>query len=156
MIQRIQSFYLLLAILISISLFFLPFSKIENSLQNSSITLKLDKTESIINTEITNDGSLILLALNLLLISALTYIIFLFKNRNSQIRLSMMTLIIDCVFLILIFYLTDHMSTDSSSDNIPKYLVGTYLVGIQAFLILMAQRAIRKDEQLIRSADRIR
>jgi hypothetical protein len=68
----------------------------------------------------------------------------------------MLTLLICCAYLVVIFYFSDKLATVSVQNTNVKYLAGTYIVAIQAFLILLAQRSIRKDELLVRAADRIR
>lgn len=70
-----------------------------------------------------------------------------------QLKLSMLTGLFTIVLMILAFYYSEEMGT---ADTRAHYLAGIYLIAAQVFLLLAARRAIRKDEMLVRSADRIR
>jgi len=157
MIQRIQSLFLLGAALVSGALFFLPLSEVPFT---SSEGVKGVLTLSVmqVTSSIEDPGQVLapkyfLLILNLLILAASIYIIFLFKNRPAQIRLTALTGLLSAVLLILTFYYSDSMA---EAGGRPHYLSGVYLIAAQTFLFMAARRFIRKDEQLVRSADRIR
>ena len=92
MIQRIQSLFLLGAALVSAALFFLPLSEVPfTSPEGIKGVLTLSVME--ITSSIDNPGQILapkyfLLIINLLVMAATVYIIFLFKNRPAQIRLT--------------------------------------------------------------------
>jgi hypothetical protein len=80
--------------------------------------------------------------------------IFCYKNRNLQIRISNLALLLDCIFIGLLFFSADSMS--STLNTKVHYLYGSYLPVITAILLFAAIRYIKRDEALVRSADRLR
>lgn len=80
--------------------------------------------------------------------------ILLFKNRNLQVRLANVNLLLICVLIGLLFFLADTMG--SSLNHRVSYQYGSYLPLIQLVFTFLAIRAIRKDDELVRSADRLR
>jgi hypothetical protein len=154
MIQRIQSLFLLGVSLISIGLFFIPFSEKTgiDAITGQEYHIELCLSGFFNGTGATDLYSMGLLIINLLILSGSVYTIFLFRNRAAQMRLCMFLGLLATVELILVFYLSDQLEGGSQVH----YLTGTYLVAVQVFLLLGARRSIRKDEILVRSADRIR
>jgi hypothetical protein len=154
MIQRIQTVYLLIAEMLIGALFFVPFGEI---IAKEGHIYRFDINgiylEGIQKPEIIY-GSLplaILLAVSLILILVT---IFLFKNRILQMRLSTINIFILLGLSSLIFY---------SISSGAKALSGVYSLTlyfvfpiITAIIIYLAIRAIRRDELLVRSIDRIR
>ena len=80
--------------------------------------------------------------------------IFLYKNRNLQIRLSNLNMLVICIFIGTVFYFADH--SKANEVLVVHYAVGCYFPLIQLVFTFLAMRAIRKDELLVRSADRLR
>jgi uncharacterized protein DUF4293 len=156
MIQRIQSIYLFLAVLISILVFFVPFSEKVLTPESTYSRLVIDGTLSADNGDVLKEISYFLFSFNLLVTSVLVFIIFSYKKRLIQLKLCSFVLLLDALYLVLILYLTDHMGSGEINGLEPRYLIGSYVILIQALLVLLGQRAIRKDEKLIRSMDRIR
>lgn len=149
MVQRIQSLYLFLTILaqVLVSQFaFLSFTKDE---------IKYTLTASgIFNDAGVNFDSdykqAIVLVLNC--IFALLAIL-LYKNRALQIKLTRLiayTCLAQITFIALSFY---QLSRESSHLSIG---LSSILVPLAMVLAILAGKAIKKDEDLIRSVDRIR
>ncbi|MBT8195613.1 MAG: DUF4293 domain-containing protein, partial [Bacteroidia bacterium] len=82
--------------------------------------------------------------------------IFMFKNRPLQVKLSRLSTVLLLVFVVLIFYYTDYMIGLNEVETKSIYVTGTYLPFVAIILLLLAVRAIKKDEALVRSADRLR
>lgn len=142
MIQRRQSLFLLGSTLISVLLLYLPLFE-------------------IIPIATVDPGEPFTIARNTLLmilngsIGVLSFIaIFLFKNRNIQARACNLALLLTCILIGLVFFLSDTMS--SGMNKKINYEYGSYLPLIQVLFIFLATRFIRKDEELVRSADRLR
>jgi len=129
MIQRIQSLILLLSALCSlIIVFYFPV------LQNGDIYVSL--TEQLSYARLC-----IFLSVGLNIFS-----IFQFKNRNRQIIINQISkLFISIAFIIIIFQRGEL-----------NFAIGLFLFVIPYSLIILANYLIRKDEKLVRSADRIR
>ena len=160
MIQRIQSIYLTLALVFSIVLFWVPLSLImplpeaENAfpykLDVFGIT-HLENQQTILDQE-----AIPLLSLLAIISFLILVIIFLFKNRPVQYKLGRLTMLLVLVFVFLIFYYSDQMKLLSGTGESPAYVVGTYLPLVIILMLFFAVRAIKKDETMVRSAERLR
>ena len=159
MIQRVQSLLLLGVVLIACALFFLPLSEktsIDTTTGQASLqTLSITSISTTIDTgaPLTVRATYVLIAVNFVVLIIALITIFLFKNRPLQLRLSMIGGLLVTVQLILIFYYSEGMEPTAFK---PHYLSGVYLVAVQVLLFMVARRFIRKDEMLVRAADRIR
>ena len=60
------------------------------------------------------------------------------------------------ITLVFIFLDVDNISNQMLSNDQPIYGIGTYLLVCTLPLVFMANRAIKKDEALIKSLDRLR
>ena len=152
MIQRIQSLFLLGVVIISILLFFLPFS--EKIAPDAVFNLELNhvtKTVGMVKEVVSSQY--LLMILNLFVAVLAFYTIFLFKNRKNQVKLCMLNVLFATLLLIFVFTQSESMLP---TDVRPHYLTGLYLVALQIIFLVAAQRFIRKDEKLVRAADRIR
>jgi lipopolysaccharide export LptBFGC system permease protein LptF len=65
-----------------------------------------------------------------------------------------LSLLLTCILIGLLFFLSDTMSGGKSQRV--HYLIGIYLPLVQLLLIFLATVFIKKDEKLVRSADRLR
>jgi hypothetical protein len=154
MIQRIQSLYLLLAVLLSAGYFFFPFSiKIFEEPEGDAIyRLLLHGVKH-------PDGSVrtqyLLLALCSLLILTLLVTLFLYKNRPLQIRLCWFSILICLAIITADYFLSDAMGNHQGKAK-AAYMLASYVPLVQLLLIRLAVRGIKKDEEFVRSADRIR
>lgn len=153
MIQRIQSLYLLInSILIAVGFNF-PIAKFYESARFSSFYLY---------GLIASDGEIIYpISSFLILIFVLSIIIFTsiitifrFKNRQYQIKLCNINIIISLIYFLLMLYFILRFKNALNSDLTIEFGFVTPLIGV--ILIYMAKRGIKKDDDLIRSADRIR
>lgn len=129
MIQRIQSVYLLLASLLSLGLAFY-FSTAAN--QGSLFTLLVE-----------NYG---FYSLPILCV----FILLRFKKRKLQMMLTSLALLIQVFFLVVVL-------VENSNQILTLPLALPFLGGVGVLLGLYKARVhIRKDEELVRSVDRIR
>jgi hypothetical protein len=142
MIQRIQSVYLILAVLVSTALFFLPLFELPSA------------TADTVSRDFMVTSNALLLVLNSA-IGALSFIdIFIYRKRNVQARICRLILILIFVMIALLFYTSDTISNGLDQKVIFK--IGTYLPLLQVLFVFLAHRGIRKDEKLVRSAERLR
>ena len=81
-------------------------------------------------------------------------VIFLFKNRSLQLKACRLILILIFIMIGLLFYTSDTLSNGLDQKLIFK--IGTYLPLLQVIFIFLAHRGIKKDDELVRSADRLR
>ena len=147
MIQRIQSLYLFISAALSACLFIVPIYSLETlDVSGAVIPAGFQSYNATSNT--------VYIILNSISGIFAIVALFLFKNRNLQIRMCNLNMLIICIFTGAIFYFADHSKTNPGS--IVHYAIGCYFPLVQLVLSFLAIRAIRKDEELVRSADRLR
>ncbi len=147
MIQRIQSLLLLLAVAAYALLFFFPIA--EYSSQDVINTFSLLKI-----TNANSNSTLPLVILTCLLAATCLVTIFLYKKRLLQIRITAITLLVHIIFIFWIFYTTGII--EKSLNTVVSYKAGMYIILVPLVLIGLAHRAIRRDEKLVNSTDRLR
>ena len=148
MIQRIQTIYLLIAIGAFITEFFSPLLKSSQSAvtgmyQDAQVMVKEDQI------------SLVLLAVTCLL-SILS--IFLFKNRNVQKQLILITIILlltgNGYTGYAILAPTQEITSLSQASIFPG--LGSFMPLIALIVLVLAYRGVSKDEKIVKSMDRLR
>lgn len=144
MIQRIQTIFLLLASAATFSLYKLPFA----SAGKSDITPFL--SDGIFNV-MDHPGFLGLFGLGGLL---LLLAIFMFKNRILQMRVTLFASVLVLLGLILIPVLL--FQAGNVVIQMLQVKVGMFIPALAVIFGLLARRAIRKDEKLVKSMDRLR
>lgn len=148
MLQRIQSVFLLLVIVICIVMMYVPIYEVIH--QNLTPADALTST----NPQFTVFSSSILVIINGAIALLAFVSIFLYKNRHLQIRVANLALLIDLIFLGLLFFSADATSTTMNAKV--HYLFGSYFPIINAIFLFVAVRFIKRDDDLVRSADRLR
>ena len=143
MIQRIQTIYLFLAFISSgVMVYFFD-------LWNTSV-------DGVRAMDLLSDPDISLKVVPILfLISALLplFTILKFSNRNLQMNLGKLTILINLILLGLFAYL---ILTLSGEAAVSKKDIGMFLPLISIGFILLANSAIKKDEDLVKSVDRLR
>jgi hypothetical protein len=87
---------------------------------------------------------------------------FLFKNRVTQMRVVAVAFLLGVVDIFLIFiwavdaYISKVTVPMACTDINVHYGIGTWCPIVAVVLMFLAQRAIKKDEEKVRAADRIR
>ena len=81
--------------------------------------------------------------------------IFLFKNRNQQIKMCYLSIV---AILGFSFWLVQTAKQALGAINLQteNYGLGVILPSLSVFFVILALRGIRKDEKLIKSSDRLR
>jgi hypothetical protein len=148
MIQRIQTLYLLIVFLIHGIMFFVPIGNINDYVLN--ITHFGNKDEIILVPNM-------LLVFNSLILLNTIYGIFMFKKRKMQLLSGKLNIIFISLMIIFIsLYFDDGKLKLELTDAETSFKIGFILPLISVVLIILAGKAIKKDEDLIRSVDRIR
>jgi len=95
--------------------------------------------------------------LDTLFISLVGIAIFCYKKRPLQVRLCAFAFLAN-ILMIGVMFLTGSMVVgEVSKAAIPiSYLLSAYIPIVTVLLITMAQRAIRKDEAMVQSLNRLR
>jgi hypothetical protein len=151
MIQRIQSIWLFLSAVVIAGTFFFPFAEITSG--NLLFVLKYRGIfeETSHGEIIRNTAYLLAGILTLILISTLITV-FIFKNRILQMKICLIISLLIIVSSALIIY----FSTCVVEKSHIEYSVASGFPILAFILILLARRSIKKDEELVRSTDRIR
>jgi hypothetical protein len=144
MIQRIQSFYLFVAAVISSGLIFL-FALWENVAKVEFYAMNFLEEFKI--------GFVIIPVLFLLsgLMSFLS--ILLYKKRLKQFILNRFNILINLILLGVLIY---HLLTLSGEAKVSEKGIGVMFPIFVIVLLVLANRAIKKDEDLVKSVDRLR
>ena len=143
MIQRIQTLYLLIAAIAAGGLIFVFSLWKENELTTNAFDLFSSESMLLKMIPIFFIGSSVL--------SLIT--IFLFKKRQLQFVLNRLNILINLILLgVLIYYLLMLSGETKVSEN----GIGVFIPFVVVLLLVLANRAIYKDENLVKSVDRLR
>ena len=144
MLQRIQTVYLLIASLVSGGLiFFLSLWK--NGENVSFFVIEAFKTENVL-----------LIAMSMLFfISAFISIctLFLFRNRNLQLVFGRLNILINFILLGIVVYFSQNLSGETV---VSEKGIGLLIPIFNIVLVVLANNAIKRDEALVKSVDRLR
>lgn len=158
MIQRIQSIYLLLvAILTGLTTFFeLALFKLEEEIVYTYSIYSIipqDGSETIVPGNWI--PQIILLSLSFLLPF---FIIFKYKNRKLQLKLGAVNYLLLATFIISSYFSIMNISKiiDLAEGVKTIYYIGFYLPIAAVTFQFLANRAIKKDEELVKSVERLR
>ena len=154
MIQRKQTLYLLLAAVATLACLSLPLGSIEQQGMGVEPVLYNIALVTQGNTGASLDFTCAPLAV-LLAVAAILELtaIFLFKNRMRQSRLCAISIAVIFAWIVLFMYFKYFGMTETGQL---QQSFAAYLPSVSAVFNWLAFRAIRADEQLVRSADRIR
>ncbi|MCL2413515.1 MAG: DUF4293 domain-containing protein [Bacteroidales bacterium] len=155
MIQRKQTIFLVISLLAFVSLFIAPFASFS---VGTVVTCYVGILGMQGGCEFSGFMFVIMQILTTLFMSLVGISIFMYKKRPLQIRLCATAFIIN-VFLVGTMFITTTIFSNTfglSKDNPMSYLFPTYIPIITLLLVGAATRAIRKDEALTRSLNRLR
>ena len=143
MIQRIQSIYLLLSGVISGGIVFLV--EMWSTIKSQVFFQDLFSSEIV----------LIQVVPYIYIVSAILSLvtIFLFKNRQLQFVMCRINILINLILLGLLVYLSLSLPGEAS---VSEKGIGMFLPVLSVLLLVFANKAIKKDEDLVKSVDRLR
>ena len=159
MIQRIQSLFLLLAVVCSVLLLFFPaiLQIPPAGIKGDSYSISVLKTEVVSGT---NTKELMtnwpLLITNSLIIILYILTVFGYKKRLQQVKLCNITLLFQTGLILLFLYESSKIDNIAGEEYIASPGLGVAFIAISILLIFAARYYILKDEALVRSADRLR
>ncbi|MCC1484437.1 DUF4293 domain-containing protein [Winogradskyella immobilis] len=136
MIQRIQTLYLLVAAIISGGLIFV-------------FHLWTDGSEALVYAK--EDYTFLGLFLGSALLSLIS--IFKYKARKSQFILGRLNIILNFILLGVFVYQSLNLSGET---NVSEKGIGMILPVFSIVCLALANKAIKKDEDLVKSVDRLR
>ncbi|SFN88288.1 protein of unknown function [Bizionia echini] len=136
MLQRIQTLYLMLAAIVSGGLIFV---------------FELWTTPQGVKIFAADINYILALFLGSALLSVLS--IFRFKSRKSQFMLGRLNIILNFILLGLFVYQSLNLSGETV---VSEKGIGIFLPIVTIVLLALANKAIKKDEDLVKSVDRLR
>ncbi len=162
MIQRIQSLYLVIVLALSIASFCFPLAVFETDKYDASQYNLIPKevsaeTTSLPQNSIAWNAIFFPIASGILALVA----IFLYKNRPLQMRITAFGFLFATIYVgLLLLWIISAQETALAEQQVQviktTYGVSTYLPMGQVLLFILAQRAIKKDEKMVRDSERIR
>ena len=136
MIQRIQTIYLLVVAGISAGLIFV-----------------FDLWKSAENQPVFARDELLYFGLFLASAALALWSIFMFKNRKSQFVIGRLNIILNLILLGLFVYRSLNLSGET---EVSEKGIGILLPIFSIVFLVLANKAIKKDEDLVKSVDRLR
>ena len=137
MIQRIQTIYLLLAFVVTgILLFFIPLWTMSDSKEYYFMQSQIYTVVLGLSTTLT-------------LLSIVSY-----KKRQNQFVIGRLNIILNLILLGLFVYRSLNLSGETPA--VSEKGIGMFLPVVAIVLLVLANKAIKKDEDLVKSVDRLR
>ncbi len=158
MLQRIQTVFLAIVAIASVMLFFFPLANYYNDLHGNykffiyGIKYMDPEPKVIFGSFFT---------IPLIFLTSVSFIfsvaaIFLFKNRFLQLRICSFNMITNIVLIMLIFFFYG-TRIQSMTQIEPVYnYIGMAMPLVSIVFLILSNRAIKRDEALVKSADRLR
>jgi Domain of unknown function (DUF4293) len=158
MIQRIQSVFLLLLALCMLAVLFLPLWHKADPITGQELTMTaLGFAYNKPGAGLTPPGSVWVIAAFAAASAAVAlFEIFQFRKRFTQLKLGMLNLLLILCTIGAGFYFSTLGEQALNLKMLGSYQAGFYLPTLALLLNLLANRFIRRDEQLVRSMDRLR
>lgn len=156
MIQRIQSVFLLVAAIVTVILLFIPIGDL--------YTAEAQYTFTCFNVHLP-DGKVIMSTLYIALILIASacislYAIFKYKDRMKQTRIVSLNMLVFLVAIILMIWVFPDFLFQRKGllqeGDIFRFNYWIMIFVLPPVCMFLANRFIRKDERLVRSADRLR
>ncbi|HEY9221257.1 MAG TPA: DUF4293 domain-containing protein [Lutibacter sp.] len=144
MIQRIQSIYLLIATVLSGGLIF-PFN----------LWITEQGTEFYALDSLSSDNLVLASVFVLFMASSLLTLItiFQFKKRQLQFVLGRLTILINFILVGILVYFAQNLSGEM---QVSEKGIGLLIPIFTIVFVALANKAIKKDEELVKSVDRLR
>ncbi|MBS9765926.1 MAG: DUF4293 domain-containing protein [Flavobacteriaceae bacterium] len=144
MIQRVQTLYLSIATILSgVVVFFLDLWE----------TAK-HKAFSVLDTFATDSVLLKSITILFVVSAVITFItIFKYKTRKTQFVLGRLSILINLILLGILVYYVQNLSGEIT---VSEKGIGLLIPIFTILFIVLANRAIKKDEELVKSVDRLR
>lgn len=155
MIQRIQSVWLFLATTAIFALFLFPYVQVLNP-DGTGRSIKVTGVYENLNGQVVQTEPFLALTIVTVIVALIPFIIiFFYKNRKLQITLSYITILL----IIGLSFWTAQVAKAQAGNislQLENYGLGVVLPPIAILFMILALKGIRKDDKLIRSADRLR
>ncbi|MHA6248683.1 DUF4293 domain-containing protein [Pontibacter sp. CAU 1760] len=166
MIQRIQTVFLFLLIVAMVAVLFLPLWSKTDAVTGETVVLTAWNLKStILNADgdptgpgtLPQRGTIIIGLLAIAAAVVAAYEIFQFKSRLNQMKLGLLNTLVLASLIGSILYYALYVGTDMvQAEGNGSYHAGFYMPLLALLLNALANRFIKRDEDLVRSVDRLR
>ncbi len=157
MFQRIQTLFIIGAFAACAACFFLPFWVYASTNPDYVYQISLFSIKLISgNEQIIDLGTLPILVI--ICVSTILTIVslFSFKNRQRQIKINNYNVFLTILFIGTIYLWIPHMLDGFLRTAVPHWQFGLILPLITMVFLIIANVFIKKDDKLVKSADRLR
>jgi hypothetical protein len=156
MIQRIQTLYLIIASVAISLMFFFPIAGYYGDLHTFQFSI-LGMKNMAPGAEMifTQYFTLPLVFFVVCILIVTITIILLFKNRKKQLKLIKVDILLNIILIIGIFILYSRV-IQSTIEVSESFKAAVFFPIISLIFIVLSFRSVKKDENLVRSADRLR
>lgn len=155
MLQRIQSILLGLVIVFISVLFFIPLARFTFGTEVFVLHLSgITGSELIQSMVAVNTLPLLALVGVIDLLTLVT--VFLFKKRVLQIKLNRINVLLNTAFIAMLFLFYIQSLQKNFVWITKDSIIALALPAVNILLLIMASSRIKRDEELVRSADRLR
>lgn len=157
MIQRIQSLWLLLTSLTLFLLFVFPYAQYSDSLGLSYLLKITGQYKHVADQKIV-ESSFILKTIGAVITALIPFVlIFNYKNRKKQKSLIYGSFLLITLYGVWLILSTKNILGEISQQfGIDNLAIGALLIPLSMFFLFLALKGIKKDEKLLKSADRLR
>ncbi len=162
MIQRVQSIFMLIAAVAMISMTFFPLwqkADLETSrlVTMNAFEIRFEQQTASGTMELLGVQNVMLISIGAFLAAGIMlFSLFKYKNRMAQVKLNALFSLISALTIVGVVYFSLKGNALILPEQQGTFLMGFYLPIVAMFNNFLANRFIRKDEALVRSADRIR
>ena len=162
MLQRVQSIFMFIAAIAMIAMTFFPLwqkADVESSklVTMNAFQIRFEQQNQNGELELLGTQNVMLISIGAFLAAGIMlFSIFKYKNRLTQVKLNALFSLICAVTIVGTFYYSLKGNALIVREQQGAFLLGFYMPIVAMFNNFLANRFIRKDEALVRSADRIR
>jgi hypothetical protein len=154
MIQRIQSLYLFLAATLIGAIFFFPLAELADKAGTTYTFFYRGLYGPLQGANVLIENTTLLALLFMLIFMLILFNIFLFKYRSIQMKICIANILLLVISIALAYF--ELVNSFAKYNSVVHYNVIATFPLVVLILLFLAYRAIKKDEKLVRSIDRIR
>ena len=155
MLQRVQSIYLLLSSLAIFSLFLFPLVQAVY-VNGTPVSLMVTGVYQDVNGARVHTEFFVALSVATGIVGLLPLIvIFLYRNRKQQVAFSYGTMLVVIGYSFWVAQ-TGKSVLQSTTLQPHNWGIGLFMSSLSLVFLMLAVKAIQRDEKLVRSADRLR
>ncbi|MHC2992600.1 hypothetical protein OB13_13770 [Pontibacter sp. HJ8] len=165
MIQRIQTVFLTLLVIAMVSLLFLPiWSKTDATTGEEVVLTAWELSSEPLSTlgetaqasSQPNQSAIAIAILAIVAAGIAIYEIFQYKSRMTQMKFGLINTLVMVALFGTAFYYANYQGNAMATGNDANYEAGFYMPILALLLNALANRFIKRDEDLVRSVDRLR